>query len=649
MMKRSIRFVVSFFGTLVTACTASPSSEDNNISQPPRDETPSDAAPPPTPGPAAGSYITGCRSFFAARIVEKQRELDATFPEDCNAALRASVGVQRPALPPQTAVALCRTGESANGCQERVLETPPDLRTELESGCAGGNPGCMLGTWVARCTNGTEAGCAAAEAVCVDGTRPMAYVERATTAASAETPSTKWIIYLGGEGGPCTGDRCWFDYRFGALAGEAPFAWAMSTLHPDRVEKSTELGQGIVSGDRIAANPFAGYNRIRFERCSDAASDAIEPNHIFDGVPASIPVDVALLPPGTKVATRSSEVPVWHKGFSIYKALFHQLATDAGRDLDRDGVADVPSLANATTVVLVASSDASTWLTSAADRLAAELTQIAGAKVDVRIVLDGGFPPALDNEGRYNAKAPAGFNLFTSPYHVTKLCELPDNQDGVVNEACSDTNLKPGPLADGSMSFADALQARGVVRDASCDAMHGSGDSAVPCNDKLHVLLNHVATPFLVLADQEDPVVGSKAPTFAVDRSYRWASPAPFRVRVLDQSQDIEKLWATTAREEGAGGLGNAAVILPKSRRPNQPWRSADHVHLGDDAKTRALMTRCTSALAPIATVSIASMIDTWSSSTQPSPSPLFVSEDASRWDKASPFWVTGGTCRLPE
>ena len=57
--------------------------------------------------------------------------------------------------------------------------------------------------------------------------------------------------------------------------------------------------------------------------------------------------------------------------------------------------------------------------------------------------------------------------------------------------------------------------------------MHGP--DAAPCHDKLHVLLHHVQTPFLVLADQEDWTISQKAVVYADVPEWHWPDAATYR------------------------------------------------------------------------------------------------------------------------
>ncbi len=575
-----------------------------------------------TPDGGGGNYLAGCKSFFAARVVEMQIARAASFPSDCDTPLAAAIGKLRDGGAP-----LCRAGESANACRERLYDTPPDPDT-LGQACwnATTPAGCLRATYLPRCADGGDA-CAEPEVVCQDGTRPMVYREAATAG-----PSDVWLFHLGGEGGPCAGPSCWLNYNRGHLTGDGEFSYAMSTLHPDAPERAAQAGHGIMSGD--VALPYARLNRVRFERCTDAASDAIEQAPVFNGVPPELADEYPDLPP----MTASSTVPVWHRGYATWVAAFHHMTTLEGRDRDGDGVPEIPSLADARLVILAAASDASSWLTYSADAFTDELRAIAGPDVEVRIMIDGLFGPSLDNEARYHPEVPAGFNMLAAPYSETGLCQLPDNEDGIANEACSGAGYGPGSR----MRAAFAL--RNVRLDESCEAMHGA--AASECFDRNHTLFHHVTTPFLVLADQEDNTVSDGPPAYADDPSYFWHVPATYRERVVDQAWDLVDFWATDAREEGAGRTGDMILILPKTRREGEPWGRATHVRFHEDEEMARRMTLCTGAGDQVASVSFTQMIAGWIANTLPQ---TFAIEDARRALPGGNVWVTGATCRTPD
>lgn len=563
------------------------------------------------------AWFAGCDSLFAVRIAEQMRGATPSFPLSCDAPLVSDIGRLKPGGAP-----LCRTGESPNACRQRLYATPPAMAS-LEPACAEGGAadGCMLGSFLPRCADGGD-GCAEDEVVCWDGMRPMIYAEAATEGAS-----DVWWFHMGGEGGPCSGGTCWATYRFGT----PEFKNAMSSLHPDSPARAASSQGGVMSG-RVA--PYARINRVRFERCTDAISDAIEEVDVADGVPA----EFADAFPGVPIASAMGRSTVYHKGFNTWRATFRAMTTLSGRDRDGDGTADMPSLADARLVILSGSSDASMWVSMAADRLTAELEAIAGDDVEVRLAIDGMFPPMLDNEARYHPEVPADFDMLSMPYGETGLCRLEDNGDAVDNESCSDANFTDGGTLHGS------YLKRGVLLDASCEAAHGVG--APECFDRNHTLLHHIAVPVLVLADQEDNTVSDNAPSHADDRSWFFATPDVYRERIVDQGWDIVDHWGTAAREEGAGPAGGFVLILPKARRDGEGWGQATHVRFGDDDRMNDTMTLCDSDGDKLATATFNAMIGAWIEGSLPR---TFAIEDAERASPDGSYWVTGSTCRTPE
>jgi hypothetical protein len=565
----------------------------------------------------AETWFSNCNSLFAVRIAEIQRELDATFPYSCDAPLTRDVGRLKTG-----GKALCESGESPNACRERLYETPPAM-ADLDAACAGAGArdGCMLGSFLPRCADGTDT-CSTDEVVCWDGMRPMVYAEGATNG-----PSDVWWFHMGGEGGPCQGSTCWGTYRY----GENAFRLAMSTLYPDAPASAASLQNGVMSGTVM---PYAGINRVRFERCTDAVSDAVEEIDVADGIPAEF-LDMY---PGAPVATMFSRATVWHKGFNTWRAAFRTMATTAGRDRDGDGTPDMPSLADARLVIISGSSDASMWVTFAADRLAEEIRAIAGNDVDVRMAIDGMFPPMLDNEARYHPDVPADFDMFSMPYGETGLCQLDDNGDGIDNEGCSNaTYSEGGTLRTGH-------EARGVLLDASCEAFHGV--KAPACFDRNHTMLHHLDVPIFVLADQEDNTVSDSGPNYAHDRSWLFETPDVFRKRIVDQGWDIVDHWGTSAREEGAGAANGFVLVLPKARRNDEPWGRATHVRFGNDDRMADPMTYCNSDGTKISTTSFNQMFAAWINDSLPR---TYAIEDAARPETDGKYWVTGANCRPAE
>ena len=476
----------------------------------------------------------------------------------------------------------------------------------------------MVGKWLPSCADGSE-DCASPEAVCQDGTRPMVYLD------PSASDRNDWIIYLGGEGRPCSDVLCWLGYRYAAALDDLSLARAMSTLHPEHTTSATRMGEGAVNANTASGNDLAFYNHVHFKRCTDGSSTAVEVVPLFD-----------------EDETQIGEAPVYHHGFDTFRALFHSLATPEGRDIDEDGTPDMPSLADAERIVLVASSDATRWMTLAVDRYADELRGIAGNDVEIRFVVDAFFDPVLDNEGRYAPDARADFNSFEVPYSEHGYCRLPDNEDGIDNEACSDAGLTQLVRSDGRTSHHGELIARGSVLDESCELHHGVG--APECNSISHTLLHHVGTPWLVLTDQEDPA-RPKLGVIYSDAAYPFGKPEHWRQRVLDSARDFATHWETPARHDGPGAPGDAVLILRKHRREGQPWSKAKHTHLQSDGGLTLSMTRCTAAGDVIASSTIADALAAWAAGELPF---TYVVEDGETWDGESDYFVTGTRCDPP-
>jgi hypothetical protein len=486
------------------------------------------------------------------------------------------------------------------------------------------------------------------EAICADGTRPMVFVEPATSGAS-----NKWIFYLSGEGGPCHGENCWVSYRYKQpLMGDPGPALSMSTMHPDLPRGASIGGDGIASGS--LADPTSDYNRVVFNRCSDAASGAIESVPIPDGIPATM--ECAF--PGLVGAneTRRSYAPTYHRGFYVMTAAFNTFDVVGGVDLDGNGSIDVPSLADATHVAIAGSSDAAYWVGVAGDHLADEVEAIAGDDVDVRLLLDGYFIGGLDNEARHTAAPPAGFNIFDAPYTTTGLCgPLDVDGDGVV-EACSDAVYQAGGPLDVDTTYFEraSMEVRGTLIDQSCLEFHALvGDGDAPCYDRSHVLMHHIDTPYGVFADQEDQKLYDSEVSY-FEGNVAWGPLNPFlaeyRTRILETARDVEDFWSTQ-REEGAMANEDVLLLLRKARRAGQPISAAHHVYFGSDVRMNLPMTQCErlggGASMVLDVVTIEDAVDEWI--TNPAAAQARVFEDAVNAAAAPTWWVTSnGACVAP-
>ncbi len=498
---------------------------------------------PTIPAPAAAQ--DPCNSLYAAYV----RDLGGL--ASCNTVSQAPFGE------------LCVAGETPNGCLERIHATPP-MPTNPGSGT-------MEYKYLPRCKDGTD-GCPTPEVRCLDGTRPMVYVDHAVDAQGDDIYTNGWIFHMGGEGQPCDAganfyaNTCWQKYSDPNVKEQ--HRKALSSRHPDFPDdpRLNNEGAGITSpvyDINGEINNFAHYNRIKFKRCAMGASE-----DTLESTPTS----------NAETAT------TYHWGVNIWKSLFRFLDTPAGRALCNGD--DLPPLSNATTVILAAGSDAVLWLVQVADLLRQELEALS-ANVEVRIVLDGYFDPMLENEARYND--PNFTDLFNSTFGNPNGYLLPPaGLLGLAGRNYDESTYDTGG------AFRLNLDNRGVRLDDSCLSLHGVGADKMHCYDSLHVLLNHVTTPFFVVTDQMDPVV-RWVPIFPLDQTWTWLSPsyfwrkAEFRTRVLDQAKDLRDHHATSSEEHANQPSWNRGLYFTNPSPTHQHTHLAHQSRFFGDGKPRML------------------------------------------------------------
>lgn len=401
---------------------------------------------------------------------------------------------------------------------------------------------------------------------CVDGTMPLIYVDKAVctnpqgcgTGVRYGDPidSNKWIFGFHG-GDACEGERCLTFYQ---TLEERP---NMSTWDNDAMRNI----DGIYDGDP-ARNPiFASYNRVKVEKCTfdrylGRTEQTITPTVL--GVPYN--------------------VTLFHHGYRIIQAMFAALEKGMAYKTWQNSAAVVrrrsccggesagkvmpvyeklPPLANAEVVVLIGHSNASHGLYHNADNLSAMLNAISGFHGDVRAVFDENFMPIPEGEAAFSSTAPANSDAY----------------DGI------NTGTSSARGETFTYDLADHFQTQNVVveygvhgalLDTSCAEVH-KNDKPWKCNDRHHVLFNHVSTPFLLKEDFTDPnrdhndsPIGNEA-RWAVERNFTYcpdANPcsprftqAEFRTRVEKQMRTLLE-FAQTRSELSKGidkSLGGAA------------------------------------------------------------------------------------------
>jgi len=233
---------------------------------------------------------------------------------------------------------------------------------------------------------------------CLDGTRPIFYVDKAVGA-----PSNKWLITMGGgdycaardldgNGSYESGDTC-LDYyvdELGLFMGTAN-AEAMSALND-------ENGNGILKPDPRLNPVFAGYNRVRVHKCGyDRHSGRATHPGVSGSHPLTGPVTFDLYNHGQKIvlaiidalegpAQAGLTYPTWVDNSGSVSAVLESL----------------PSIADAEQVVFIGHSAAAHGLYQNIDRYASYLRAKSGFNGDVRVIHDSQFMHAAENEAAFD-------------------------------------------------------------------------------------------------------------------------------------------------------------------------------------------------------------------------------------------------------
>jgi hypothetical protein len=315
---------------------------------------------------------------------------------------------------------------------------------------------------VPKCIDGTDEGCAGTEVRCIDGTRPFYHLDKAMDPDGNPVDSDKWIFFFPG-GGSCgatqttsAAEICSSVY---ALPGEAA---EMSTRHADPAVKpiaAREATRGILDGDPSGA--FAGYNRVRVFKCS------------YDRFSGNT----------THVDAERGTTLYFH-GRKIIQAVFADLSRSRGTVSDAsDG--DLPSLADAATVLVAGNSGGSGGLIMNADWIAGLLQDATEA--DVRFVFDARLEPNPESEARFEDGGGAG--LYAGD---TEGVSTLDNGASTVSITRSFATFAPGGRDRANLdSRGDAASEAEPYLDASCFAAHR--DDPTPCYDEGHVLFHHLS------------------------------------------------------------------------------------------------------------------------------------------------------------
>lgn len=335
---------------------------------------------------------------------------------------------------------------------------------------------------------------------CVDGTRPIIYVDPAVG-----PPSNRWLIAMTGgeycsaqdldadiEGVFESGQQCVdaYDTQNTLLMGTA-YESAMSNL-------ADENGSGVMSPD-VAKNPvFARYNRVRVHKCGfDRHSGRATHNNVM-----------ATLPDGGPAITYD----LYNHGQLIVLEALTALQGSGGNGLDFQTWTNVggvvtatsqslPSIAAAEQVVFVGHSAAAHALYQNADRLADHLRAMPGFNGDVRSVHDAQFQPSVENEAAFDPAQNA------DPETINTLFD--QRMSGTTGAAGDYASYRfhghpLSPFAQDYQAWLGAGESLEDVLDASCVAAHIGASEQWKCVDRFHVRLHHQSTSALLREDYTD-------------------------------------------------------------------------------------------------------------------------------------------------
>lgn len=391
-----------------------------------------------------------------------------------------------------------------------------------------------------------------ADVRCTDGTMPLLFVDKAIctdmngcgggTRFGEPIESNRWIFTMHG-GGACTGDEC-------RVAYSDPGERTNMGSAPTPVMANFE---GIYDPDPILNPLFAAYNRVRVDKCTfDRYTGRWQdeaPGGFHAGLsPNGRPIRYNLYFHGYLIMEEALEA--LEKGLHYTTWRLHR----GGEKLIK-AQEKLPPLAEAETVLFVGHSNAAHGLYHNIDHLAATLSRVPGFRGDVRAFFDENFQPSVQNEAAFATTAPPGSDLYSAIWTGASFARgEPFSYDGKVYHETD--------------RFALQNEAWRVVFDASCTDAHAADGTTWMCRDRMHVLFNHITTPFLVRQDFRDPnadhldLPNGYAARWGTPRQFTYCptsepcwprfNPAEFRARVEKQVQTL--FDSSSTRSELARG-----------------------------------------------------------------------------------------------
>jgi hypothetical protein len=338
---------------------------------------------------------------------------------------------------------------------------------------------------------------------CLDGTRPVIYIDLAEGGASA-----RWLISVTG-GGACNaedldqngsfenGDAC------AALYAQPNEADEMGTADEPAMKTLGTVGtsEGLLKPNLVRNPVFSRFHRVRIEKCS------------YDRFNGRATHAVSASAPGSG-RQGSAAFTLYQHGQKIMRLTLEALLGDgagaggiAYTTYVDDGLGGVvaqsvqlPSIADAEQVVFVGHSGGAHGLYHNIDRLSDALNAIPGFEGDVRVIHDANFLPTAENEAAFDIASPAG--LFAQQFSGVSSQLGSYDGSAFIRTPSVDNRWYFEQYRSWFESPGDALS---TVFDSSCIDAHQVVGDTWKCRDRLHVRLHHETTPALVREDFLDP------------------------------------------------------------------------------------------------------------------------------------------------
>lgn len=342
---------------------------------------------------------------------------------------------------------------------------------------------------------------------CVDGTRPVIYVDR----AEGEVESDKWLITFQGGGSCNNGQSCLDAYLSPSEESEMgsalqPAMKNMAGIHSTRSD-----------------NDFREYNRVRIHKCGydryngtaivSNASGMADIDWNRNGVPSeTINSPAAQNFDQSVKSVREGNVhsfELYHQGKQHVRHALDQLLGGLKYNTwvdDRGDVhsvmASLPAMKNAKTILFAGHSGAAHGLMHSVDSLVDYMStwsQQHGTvfDADVRAMFDAQLLPSVESEAAFIDRLP--FDVYDHSSECESDCESGPPLRYTYNAA---TYFSSGGLG-GPGFFDGPYQEWNTELDASCLLAHPAEEWR--CVDRFHVLFNHITTPFFIREDFRDP------------------------------------------------------------------------------------------------------------------------------------------------